>query len=72
MPEARLDSGLIWVNGGDRIHLTASLAEASRADAALSASLGQPPIADRLIVPPGSTAPDTRDLTWHRENVAAA
>jgi putative restriction endonuclease len=70
--DAAFDSGLLWVNGGYRIHLTPRLAEASRADAALSASLGQPPIADRLIVPPGSTAPDARYLAWHRENVAAA
>jgi putative restriction endonuclease len=70
--DAAFDSGLLWVNGGYRIHPTETLAAASRADPGMNASFGHPPIADALLLPAGSEPPARRYLDWHHRNVAAA
>ncbi len=70
--DVAFDRGLLWVNGGLRIHAGTSLVEARSADTAMAASFGQPPIADALVLPSGALPPGPSYLQWHRLNVAAA
>lgn len=70
--DAAFDGGLIWVNGGLRIHSSERLARAGQRDAALAASFGQPPIKHELVLPAGAYPPGKRYLEWHRDKVAAA
>lgn len=70
--DAAFDGGLLWVNGGLRIHASEVLASARGRDAALAASFGQPPIKHVLLLPVGSEPPRRRYLEWHRQHVAAA
>ena len=69
--DTAFDAGLIWVNGGQRIHFAVQLTAASRADPATNASFGRPPIAARLILPPGAEPPGGRYLDWHQQHIAA-
>lgn len=70
--DAAFDGGLLWVNGGLCIHASAALERACERDRAAAASFGQPPIGDRLMLPPSSGAPGRSYLEWHRAHVAAA
>jgi putative restriction endonuclease len=70
--DAAFDGGLLWVNGGYRIHVALSLSEAARSDVGMGRSFGHPPIGETLHLPPGSTPPSTKYLDWHRQNIAAA
>lgn len=70
--DAAFDGGLLWVNGGLRIHASQLLDDAGRRDPAMAASFGQPPIAARLMLPAGAHQPGGPYLEWHRQNVAAA
>lgn len=70
--DAAFDRGLIWVNGGYRIHLAKELSTDVLAHPGMSAAFGRPPIADILILPATSTPPNRKYLDWHRQNVATA
>jgi putative restriction endonuclease len=70
--DAAFDGGLLWINGGYRIHPVEKLAAALRADRAMSAALGQPPMATVLQIPAESEPPARRYLDWHRAHVVAA
>jgi len=70
--DAAFDGGLLWVNGGYRIHFAKELATAGLADPAMRALFGRPPIAEVLLVPATSKPPNQRYLAWHHRNVAAA
>lgn len=69
--DAAFDGGLLWVNGGYRIHFAEELAVASRTDPGMGASFGHPPVAELLRVPDGSEPPGRHYLAWHHEHVAA-
>jgi putative restriction endonuclease len=69
--DAAFDGGLLWVNGGYRIHFAEELAVASHTDPGMGASFGHPPVADTLLVPDGSEPPGRHYLAWHHEHVAA-
>jgi putative restriction endonuclease len=70
--DAAFDSGLLWVNGGYRIHLAVELEAASHTDPGMGTSFGHPPIADTLLLPTGSDPPAQRYLDWHHQHIAAA
>ena len=66
------DAGLMWVNGGLRIHSVENLRRATASDAGMAASFGTPPLAGHLLLPAGGDPPAAAYLAWHRVNVAAA
>lgn len=70
--DTAFDAGLLWVNGGYRIHAAEALEEARRADPGMAASFGRPPIAECLVLPTDSNSPGQEYLHWHRQQVAAA
>ncbi len=55
------------MNGGLRIHIKPHLI--ADGSPAVQAAFGRPPLADRLLLPAGATAPKTSYLDWHRANV---
>jgi putative restriction endonuclease len=70
--DTAFDAGLLWVNGGYRIHSTESLDRATRADGGMAASFGRPPLGERLMLPAASVPPGATYLGWHRDHVVAA
>ena len=69
--DAAFDTGMISVNGGLRIHLAPSLADAVDADPLARQFYGQPPLRQALLLPPGAQPPARRYLDWHRERIFA-
>ncbi len=67
--DAAFDTGLLAVNGGLRIHVARSLADAVQADPLARQYYGQPPLHETLILPPNAQAPARKYLDWHRQNV---
>jgi putative restriction endonuclease len=67
--DVAFDTGLMTVNGGLRIHVKSSLARQVATDPAIRSAFGRPPLAERLLLPPGARAPKSRYLAWHQENV---
>ena len=67
--DVAFDTGLLTVNGGLRIHVKSALAQQVATDAAIRSVFGRPPLAERLLLPPGARAPKPRYLAWHQENV---
>ncbi|MBF5032973.1 HNH endonuclease [Micromonospora sp. ANENR4] len=67
--DVAFDTGLMTVNGGLRIHLKPSLADAVRTDTATRAAFGRPPLADRLLLPAAAPPPRARYLTWHHLHI---
>lgn len=70
--DAAFDVGLLWVNGGLRIHTAVVLDQARQYDTGMAASFGQPPMNAALLLPAEATAPRSHYLNWHRHHVAAA
>jgi putative restriction endonuclease len=66
------DAGLLWVNGGHRIHAVEALDAAARDDPGMAASFGRPPLVGQLLVPDGARPPGAAYLAWHRDHVIAA
>lgn len=66
------DAGILWVNGGYRIHSVEALDRAVRDDSGMAASFGHPPLGDRLLLPAKADPPGPRFLVWHRDHVVAA
>ena len=63
------DTGLLTVNGGLRIHVARSLADAVRADQMARQYYGQPPMRESLLLPAGALAPGAKYLDWHRQKI---
>ena len=70
--DVAFDTGLLAVNGGLRIHLARSLADAVQTDPLARQYYGRPPLRETLILPPGAQIPAPEYLDWHRENVFVA
>jgi len=70
--DAAFDTGLLTVNGGLRIHVARSLADAVRADPLARQYYGRPPLREALLLPPGAQAPARKYLDWHQQNIFAA
>jgi putative restriction endonuclease len=70
--DVAFDTGLLAVNGGLRIHIARSLADAVRADPMARQYYGQPPLCETLILPPDAQAPARKYLDWHREKIFVA
>jgi putative restriction endonuclease len=67
--DAAFDQGMISVNGGLRIHLARSLADAIQADPLARHFYGRPPLREALLLPPGAQVPARKYLDWHREKI---
>jgi putative restriction endonuclease len=67
--DVAFDTGLLTVNGGLRIHVARSLADAVRADPLARQYYGRPPLGEVLILPPGCQPPGRKYLDWHRSKV---
>ncbi len=70
--DVAFDTGLLTVNGGLRIHVARSLAEATRTDSLARQYYGRPPLQDALLLPAGAQAPACKYLNWHRLNIFIA
>ncbi len=68
--DVAFDTGLLMVNGGLRIHVSAEVELAAQSDMATRAAFGRPPLAERLLLPAAATTPGAAYLTWHRNNVS--
>ncbi|MGI8808227.1 MAG: HNH endonuclease [Acidimicrobiales bacterium] len=66
------DAGLLWVNGGYRIHSVEALELAARNDPGMATAFGRPPLGERLMFPATAEPPGLDYLAWHREHVVAA
>jgi putative restriction endonuclease len=55
--DVAFDTGLLTVNGGMRIHVARTLADAMRADPLARQYYGQPPLREALLLPPGAQLP---------------
>ena len=67
--DGAFDTGLLTVNGGLRIHVARSLADAVREDPLTRQYYGRPPLGEVLILPPGCQPPGRKYLDWHRSKV---
>ncbi len=67
--DVAFDTGMLTVNGGLRIHLARSLADAIQADPLARQYYGRPPLRDVILLPEGAHAPARKYLDWHREKV---
>jgi putative restriction endonuclease len=70
--DVAFDTGLLAVNGGLRIHLASSLAEATRTDPLARQYYGRPPLREVLLLPAGAQAPARKYLDWHRQKIFIA
>lgn len=67
--DVAFDTGLLTVNGGLRIHVAQSLADATITDAMTRQYYGRPPLQERLLLPAGAQLPARKYLDWHRNNI---
>jgi putative restriction endonuclease len=67
--DVAFDTGLLTVNGGLRIHVGHSLADAVLADPLTRQYYGRPPLYETLLLPPGAQSPARRYLDWHQQNI---
>jgi putative restriction endonuclease len=67
--DVAFDTGLLSVNGGLRIHVARSLADAVQTDPLARQYYGRPPLREALFLPPGAQTPARRYLNWHRQNI---
>ena len=70
--DVAFDTGLLTVNGGLRIHLARSLADATRTDPLARQYYGRPPLSEALLLPAGAQAPARKYLDWHRQKIFIA
>jgi putative restriction endonuclease len=70
--DVAFDTGLLTVNGGLRIHVARSLAEATASDPLARQYYGRPPLREVLVLPVGAQAPARKYLDWHWQNVFAS
>jgi len=67
--DVAFDTGLLTVNGGLRIHVARSLADAVRADSMARHYYGQPPLCETLLLPTDAMRPASKYLDWHRRKI---
>jgi putative restriction endonuclease len=70
--DVAFDTGLLTVNGGLRIHVARSLAEATLADPLARQYYGRPPLQETLLLPVGAQVPARKYLDWHRQRIFIA
>lgn len=70
--DVAFDTGLITVNGGLKIHIAPSLAEAVSSDHLTRQYYGRPPLLEYLLLPDDAQRPARKYLDWHREKIFAA
>ena len=70
--DVAFDTGLLAVNGGLRIHVARSLADAVQTDPLARQYYGQPPLREALLLPSGAEAPARKYLDWHRQKIFVA
>jgi putative restriction endonuclease len=70
--DVAFDTGLLTVNGGLRIHVARSLADAVQTDPMARQYYGQPPLRQTIILPPGAQPPARKYLDWHQQKVFVA
>ena len=67
--DVAFDTGMLAVNGGLRIHVARSLADATRADPLARQYYGRPPLREMILLPEGAQAPARKYLDWHRQRI---
>ena len=67
--DVAFDSGLLTVNGGLRIHVARSLADAVQRDQLARQYYGHPPLREILLLPPDAQVPARKYLDWHRRKI---
>lgn len=70
--DAAFDAGLIHVGDDLSINAGPLLLDRMGTDPRMREAFGQPPVADRLLLPSGAKAPRLLFIRWHRERIAAA
>jgi putative restriction endonuclease len=70
--DVAFDTGLLTVNGGLRIHVARSLANATRTDPLARQYYGRPPLREVLLLPSDAQAPARKYLDWHRQHIFTA
>lgn len=69
--DVAFDTGLITVNGGLRIHVAPSLADAVEHDQLARQYYGHPPLREVLLLPPDAQIPARKYLDWHQQRIFA-
>jgi putative restriction endonuclease len=67
--DVAFDTGMLTVNGGLRIHVACSLADATKADPLARQYYGKPPLREVILLPEGAQAPARKCLDWHRQRI---
>jgi putative restriction endonuclease len=70
--DVAFDTGMLTVNGGLRIHLARSLADAIQTDPLARQYYGRPPLREAILLPQGAQAPARKYLDWHRQKIFVA
>jgi putative restriction endonuclease len=70
--DVAFDTGLLTVNGGLKIHIAPSLADAVRGDHLTRQYYGRPPLLESLLLPDYAQRPARKYLDWHREKIFVA
>lgn len=66
--DAAFDSGLITINGGQRLHRSPALERAENVDSGVRHNF-RDSLRPALLLPAGSPGPDERYLHWHHEHI---
>jgi putative restriction endonuclease len=67
--DVAFDTGMLTVNGGLRIHVARSLADATKTDPLARQYYGKPPLREAILLPEGAQAPARKYLDWHRQRI---
>ena len=70
--DVAFDTGLITVDASLKVHVSAALADAVRADPLTRQYYGRPPLRDTILLPDQARLPHSKYLDWHRTNIFAA
>jgi putative restriction endonuclease len=70
--DVAFDTGLLTINGGLKIHIAPSLADAVRGDHLTRQYYGRPPLLESLLLPDDAQPPARKYLDWHREKIFVA
>jgi putative restriction endonuclease len=67
--DVAFDTGMLTVNGGLRIHVARSLADAIKTDSLARQYYGKPPLREVILLPEGAQVPAGKYLDWHRQKI---
>jgi putative restriction endonuclease len=70
--DVAFDTGLLAINGGLRIHVARSLADAVQTDPLARQYYGRPPLRESLLLPADAQQPARKYLDWHRQKIFVA